>query len=192
MPNTSATGGALLPSTTPAPLEGAALQNFLHDWFVALSGLDNTMVRPRWQAEPVNIPQATDSWLAFGITRYESDTFASEQHFASGSGYNEIRRHEVLNILLSFYGPSADSYAAILRDGMQVAQNREVLTLNAMGLVESGEVVAVPELVKDKWYYRADLTVRIRRQIVRQYAVQNLLTGHVGLDNEHYVTPINV
>lgn len=192
MSNTSATGGPLTPTPAPAPLEGAALQNFLHDWFMGITALPGNMIRPRWQPEPANMPTNADNWLAFGIVRRESDTFASEQHVASGSGYNELRRHEVLNIALSFYGPDADNFAHLLREGMQVAQNREVLTLNSMGLVESGEVVAVPELVKNKWYYRVDMTVRIRRQIVRRYAVESLQSSRIELDNEVYKTQINV
>lgn len=192
MSNTSATGGPLLPASTPAPLEGEALQNFFHNWFVGLTGYPPQMVRPRWQPEPANIPQNNVNWLAFGIPRRESDTYAAEVHVPSGSGYNEIRRHQTLNIALSFYGPDADSFAGILRDGVQVAQNREILALNNMGLLETTETITAPELVKDKWYYRVDMTVRIRRQIVRQYAVESLQSGHVGLDNEIYTTEINV
>lgn len=190
--NTSATGGALLPTATPAPLEGELLQNFFHHWFAGITGLANTLIRPRWQPEPVNMPAHTATWMAFGITRRESDTFASEQHFPSGDGYNEIRRHEVLNLTLSFYGPDADNYVHLLREGVQVAQNRELLTVNNMGLVETGEIVTVPELVKEKWYYRVDMVIRIRRQIVRRYAVESLLKGQLTLNNEIYTTPVTV
>lgn len=189
---TSATGGPLTPTVSPAPLEGAALDNFLHDWFAGLTGLAGAMVRPRWQAEPAALPQVGTDWMAFGITNRASDVNAAELHVPSGAGYNELRRHEVMTIMVSFYGPNADSTAQVLRDGMQLGQNREVLTLASMGLVESGDVVSAPELIKDKWYYRADMSIRIRRQIVRQYAVETLQSAQLGLNNEHYITPINV
>jgi hypothetical protein len=192
MSNTSATGGPLTPTPTPAPLEGQALQNFLHDYFAGITALPGNMVRPRWQPEPANMPSATDNWLAFGITNRKSDTFAAELHVGTGDGYNEIRRHEVLNIALSFYGPDAENFLHLLREGVQVAQNREALTLNNMGLVDTGDATALPELVKDKWYYRIEMEIRIRRQIVRNYAVQNLLDGQVSLNNEVYVTQIEV
>lgn len=192
MSNTSATGGALTPTLTPAPLEGEALLDFFHDWFVGITGVSGSLIRPRWQREPANIPDANTTWIAFGISNRKSDTFAAEQHYPQGAGYNQIRRHQVLNVLLSFYGPDADNLAHLLREGVQVAQNREPLSANNMGLVETGDTHSVPEMVKDKWYYRVDMTVVIRRQIVRNYAVQNLLSGQVSLDNEFYTTQINV
>jgi hypothetical protein len=192
MSNTSATGGSLTSTLTPAPLEDQALLDFLQSWIVGITGLPQTTVRPRWQPEPGNIPNESTNWVAFGIPRRESDVNAAELHFPSNPGYNEIRRHEILNILASFYGPNANGYAEIFREGIQVAQNREVLSLNAMGLVESGDVIALPELVKNKWYTRADLTFRIRRQIVRQYAVLNISEVDGSVNNELYTTQIKV
>jgi len=88
--------------------------------------------------------------MAFGITARPSDTFAVELHEPLGPDYNQVRRHEVLEILASIYGPNADRYAQRLREGMALAQNREPLSLNGMGLVSSGSVQTVPEMVKDK------------------------------------------
>lgn len=192
MPNNSATGGPLVPSASPAPLEDDALLDFFHGWIAGMTGIDVKFIRPRWQQEPPNIPENSVNWLAFGITKREADTFGAELHVSAGQGYNETRRHEALNLLASFYGPNASSLAAMLRDGMQVAQNREVLGLNNMGLVESGDITPVPELLKERWLYRVDLPFTIRRQIVRNYAVQNLLSGHVTLDNELFVETINI
>lgn len=191
-PNTSATGGYLTPNASPAPLEGQALLNFIHDWMCGICGLPGNMMRPRWQPEPPNIPQDGTDWAAFGITGKASDTFAAELHFGTGLGYNEVRRHEVISVIVSFYGPNADNYCHTLREGMQVAQNREVLGLNNFGLVASGDVVTMPEMIKDKWLYRVDLTFQLRRQIVRDYGVENLASGQASVDNEHYVTPITI
>ena len=191
MTNTSSTGGYLLPESTPAPLEGQALIDFFQEWIVGLTGLPGKMVRPRWQHEPPNIPTEGTDWLAFGITNRASDTFAVELHEPLGPDYNQIRRHEVLDILVSIYGPNADSYAQLLREGMALAQNREPLSLNSMGLVSSGSVQTVPELVKDKWYYRVDMPFSIRRQIVRDFRVLSLASAVGTVDNEKYLTSIN-
>jgi hypothetical protein len=182
----STVAGYLAPNSSPAPLEGKALLIFLQAWIVGICGLPANMVRPRWQVESVNIPPENTDWAAFGITKKTTDTFAAELHYPTGNGYNEIRRHEIMNIVLSFYGPNADNYVSILREGMQVAQNREVLSLNNMGLVDSGDVVTAPELVKDKWYYRVDFDFRIRRQIVRDYSIENLLASEIDINNEIY------
>lgn len=188
----SSSSGFLSPSATPAPLEDDALVNFLQEWIVGITGVAGTNVRPRWQPEPPNIPAENVTWMAFGIIKRVADTFAAELHVTTGNGYNQIRRHEVIHVLASVYGPSANNVAGLLREGMQVAQNREILSLNNMGLVESGDVLQVPELLKEKWLYRVDLEFSIRRQIVRDYAVLNLQSGQATLNNEHYVEPITI
>lgn len=190
MPNTSSTGGYLAPSTTATPLEGNALVDFLQAWVAGITGIAGQYIRPRWQPEPPNIPSESTDWIAFGITKRTPDTFAAELHFGAGDGYNELRRHEVLEMLVSFYGPNADLNASLFRDGIQIDQNREALSAQNMGLVETGEPIAAPELFKEKWLYRVDLPLSIRRQIVRDYTVQNILTANGTLDNEHYTTPI--
>ena len=177
MSNTSATGGVLSPAVTPAPLEGDALQDFFHDLFAGITGLDSTLIRPRWQPEPANIPATGTDWLAFGVTNMQADTYAAELHEPDGSGYNELRRHQTLTLLLSFYGPNAGAYCDRLRDGLQVSQNREPLQLANMGLVATGDARSVPELVKQRWYNRVDCELTVRRQIVRKYDVLNLLSG---------------
>ena len=182
----------ILPDPTPAPLEGQALMDFLQGWIVGITGIEGTLVRPRWQREPGNIPEENITWIAFGILSRVSDVFAAELQLPSSPGYNELRRHEEISIRVSFYGPEADNIAHLLREGMQIGQNRELLTLNNMGLIESGDITSFPELVKDKWYYRIDMTVRIRRQIVRQYGVPFIVSGQSTLDNEKYITQINV
>lgn len=190
MANTSATGGPLLPAATPAPLEDAALEDFLQTLVSTLTGISGANVRPRWQPEPANIPQFGVDWAALGVVRTEKDTFAAEIHLASGK--DEIRRHEELEVLTSFYGPNCGKYASQLSDNLQLAQNREVLQLAGMGLIECKDPVAFNELVKERWLRRIDLRLFLRRQIVRQYEVLNLASANVVLDNELYSTPISV
>lgn len=193
MPNTSATGGALLPSATPAPLLDEALVNFLQEWVVALTGLASTKVFPRWQPEPPNLPGQSENWAALGIQSREADFNAVELHVNDiNGGYDQIRRHEELDCLISFYGPQADKYSHLFREGMQVAQNREVLSVNNMGLIGSGSLRTVPEMVKERWLYRVDLPFQLRRQIVRNYTVLNLQSALITLYNERYTTSIAV
>ena len=180
----SSTAGYLQPASSPAPLEGNTLQDFFHDWIMGITGLAATNIFPRWQPEPPNLPADTVDWLAFGITKREADTNAAELHSPSGTGYNIIVRQEILSILVSVYGPNADSTAEVLREGMQLAQNRETLSLADMGLIECGDIVIAPEIVKEKWMYRLDLTFRIRRQITRQYSILSMLSSEVILDTD--------
>jgi hypothetical protein len=180
MTNTSATGGPLAPNPTPAPqpLEGQALLTFLQGWMVGILGISGTLVRPRWQPEPPNIPTEGTAWVALGITARPSDTYPFIGRVAGVIDADQLQRHEQLNILCSFYdlgsGGQADSLAAILRDGVAVPQNRELLAANGMGLTEIGEPLTVPSLLKQRWLYRVDLPLVVGRQIVRQYPVLSL------------------
>lgn len=183
MPNTSATGGALSPTGFPAVLEGQALVDFLQEWAVGIVGMPGSAVRPRWQPEPPNIPDG--NWAAFGIQRREKDTFAYVGHSSAGQGSDELRRHEVLHCLVSFYGPDAELNAELLSDGMQVPQNLEKLTGASMGLVSCGDPVLAPELVKETWLQRVDLPFAIKRQVVRNYAVLNILSAGVVLTSQN-------
>lgn len=192
MPNDSSTGGYLTPAASPAPIEGQALNRFLQQVFVGITGLSGTLVRPRWQAEPPAIPAFGTDWMAFGIMRRKPDAFASTIEDPTGNGSNSVYRQEILEILCTFYGPDADSYASILREGLFVAQNREVLILNNFGLVEVGEAVPVPELVKERWTYRTDMYVRLRRSIEYTYPVLNILSAEGSVDSDPRTVPFTV
>jgi hypothetical protein len=187
MVNTSATGGILLPTGAP-PANDVELQDFLQSWIVGITGILSKNVMPRWQKEPPNIPGENVDWLSFGIVRREAETFAAEIHISAGDGSDEIRRHEILHILVSFYGPNADNNLSILREGMQVGQNREPLGLAGMGIVGCEDSTTIPEMIKERWMYRVDLPFSIRRQIVRTYPILNILSSKTTIDNESNIT----
>ncbi len=191
MSNTSATGGILTPANSPAPLEDQEFLDFIQAWVVALVNIDPTMVRPRWQETVGNIPANNVNWIAIGITKTSSDTFAAELHSSINGGYNELRRHEEVEFLASSYGPNCESIMGIFRDGMQISQNREVLSSQNMGLISTGDITPTNELVKQVWYERRDMQLWIRRQVVRRYGILNLGSVQGILNNEIYVEPIS-
>jgi hypothetical protein len=185
MSNTSATGGYLAPvPSTPTPLEGQALNRFLQQFVVGITGLSGSVVFQRWQPEPSDQPVFGTDWAAVGVMSRTADVNAYEGHISTGQGTDIIYRNEILNVLISFYGPDADMYASLFREGAQLAQNREVLMANGFGFVESGDAVAVPELVKLRWLYRVDLHFWLRRAVEYTYPVLNLLgaTGTIETD----------
>lgn len=188
MTDTSATGGPLAPNPTPAPqpLEGQALLDFLQGWIVGILGIAGSLVRPRWQPEPANIPTEGTAWVALGITDRPSDTFPFIGRVPGLSEADELQRHEQLAILVSFYdlgsNGQADALAALLRDGLAVPQNRELLTNNGMGLTEVGSPIAVPSLLKQRWLYRVDMPIVVAREIVRQYPVLSLQSANGTID----------
>lgn len=193
MPNNSASGGYLTPAAAPSPVEGDAFDDFLHDVIAGVTGMSGELIRPRWQQEPTNMPQADQTWCAFGITDFTSDTYAVEQMNSDGSF--EMIRHETNQILVSFFGPSAIAYAGILRDGLQISQNRTALVAAGVGMVNTGNPIQVPSLVKERWQKRVDLPWTVRRQILRSYPVLHLLTANAILVTDttpQLINPIDV
>ena len=198
MPNTSATGGYLSPSGTPAPapLEGQALYDFLQQIFVNITNMPGTSFFPRWQVEPPNLPAVGSDWAAFGIVTRRNPKFQYVGHKpAQGTfpAYSEFQTHQELEILVSFYGPNADTNAGLLRDGIYISQNREPLLLQNMGLVDTGDCITASELIKNQWLYRVDLRVTIRRQIIRWYPILDVASavGNVIIDEPPMTIPID-
>ena len=185
--NTSASGGPLQPSVASPPLEGAALQVFLQNWFAPLTSLDPTLVRPRYQPEPANIPQAGKAWCAFGIVQRSADRFPYVQ-FEQPTTNVHLQRHEELHMLASFYDlgvtGEADMYASLARDNMAVAQNLEPLLTNGFMLAYVEEMRPAPTLKMTRWLYRMDLPFVLRRQVDRYYAVLPLESAQVQLNTD--------
>jgi hypothetical protein len=192
--NTSATGGYLAPTGNPQPLADNALQDFIHDWLAGITGLPNQSVRPRWQPEPPNIPEVDTDWMAFGITRramlrgtpYEGH-FPGNETFPNG--YDELRAHDEFTVSCSVYGPNAERTTFRLSRGAYLAQNLESLQLMSMGLIAVNDQVTVPELIKLKWVNRIDVSIEIRRQMIFDYPVENLLSSEAVIHNESYSEP---
>lgn len=190
MATDSSAAGYLLPSSSP--VYGNALDDLVHGVIVGLTGITGDLVRPRWQPEPPQQPDFTVDWVAFGLVRSEVDTFAYDYHDPTGNGVNAVQRDELLYFLHSFYGPDCHMYCEQYRDGLEVAQNRDALTAANIGLQEVQEAVMLPALLKEKWVKRIDVTVVFRRRTTRTYPVLTIQSGQATLDNEHYLTPINV
>lgn len=174
MPNDSSTGGYLDPAVSPAPLEGQLFDRFIQQVVAAITGLDGTLVRPRWQAEPPNLPPLGTDWCAVGPVGFDADQYANVVHT---DGQDAIYRQERVELLLSFYGPDGAEKAARWRDGLSVAQNREVLVLNDMQVQQLGPIRRVPALIAERWQDRYDISTVIVRAVHRVYPVLNLISG---------------
>jgi hypothetical protein len=182
MTNTSATGGFLSPDAVinPLPLEDAAFSDFIQTVIAGITFLPGKNVRPNWQPVPPAQPDINTNWCAFGIEVTKSDTFPYVGHSASvngAQGADFVLRYEDLSVNCSFYGPNADAYAVAARDGLAVAQNREILYLNGCAFVECGDIKTIPSLINTQWYYRVDMMIRLRREILKAYPVLNVLSS---------------
>lgn len=189
MPTNSSSGGYLLPDVPPAPtpLEGTDLEDFFHDWIVGLTGIDPLLVRPGWQPTATNIPQSGTVWIAFHIVDEESDIFPWQGNTVNpvpdSDPIYQFQRNEQFGVVCSVYGTGAGSdarkIAFLLRDDSAIVQNQEPLFNAGMGLIECTAPQPAPILTKTIWLYRIDLTLRIRRLVVRTYDVQTIESSEV-------------
>jgi hypothetical protein len=189
MPNTSATGGGLLPIGTPlqSDLQFDLTMQFL---VTGVTGIPGQLVRPRWQPSPPAQPLAGTDWCAIGTTQINADTNAVLSHDSQdtppdmGDGQDILIRHESASVLCSFYGPNAVGNASVLRDGLSVSQNVEQLELLGIRFIESGRISRVPDLINQLWINRADISLTFRRKVCRTYAVLNLLSATGAINAE--------
>lgn len=194
----------LAPTSAP-PLEGSDLEDFMHDVITGITGLANEVVLPRWQPEPPDIPQAATAWAAFGfMPSRETTLFPPVVHDGNangGIGADTVQQQEQLEMRVSFYdlgaGGQADKYCALFRDGLYVPQNREAMLSEGIVLVATGAATPSPVLVKERWLYRVDVSVTLRRQIDRTYGVPNIESAQGTLygetsNDDVIVSPLNV
>jgi hypothetical protein len=190
MTNTSASGGQLLPAGTPAPAEDADLDAIFQAVIAAISGLPGQYVRPRWQPVPPQQPEPTTDWCAVGIGVSHPDAGPYFGHDTVDPGTDTYIRHEQLDVLASFYGPSGKRYTGILRDGLAVRQNTEALAAVDVAFVESGSIRALPEFVNQQWIRRWDLPLRFRRKVTRTYPVRNVLSADIAIATDSGISTV--
>lgn len=177
MPNDSSTGGYLSPGVASPPLEDLDLDAVLQPVVVGITGLPGAMVRPRWQPVVPKQPEPDVDWCAIGVLDIRPEDTPVLQHVPGGEGTDEMVRHELLDVLASFYGPRAGRFASMLHDGLFVPQNREGLRAAGMALIYTGGITPAPELVNQQWVRRMDLTLTLRRVVHRTYQVLNILSS---------------
>lgn len=175
MANNSTTPGYLAPTDlTP---QGQELNRLLQQWVVGITGLDGKMVRPRWQPEPPDIPDAFVAWAAIGIENTISDAAPFVSHDPLGDGSSRLQQNETFVLMSSFYDTGAnglaDALCSRLRDGCAIQNNRDMLLPIKLVSVPT-DTQTVPVLLKERWLYRVDMPITMRRQIDRSYAIFNI------------------
>lgn len=173
--NTSATGGYLSPAAQSPYPGGLSFRDFLQTVFVGISGLPGNLVRPKWQINPPEQPDVTVNWLAIAVVDDTADANAfvgSDQ-----AGNNLTQRHEDLEVQCSLYGPDSFDIGTALRDGFQVPQNLEALRAANMGFVSATRLTHVPDLVNERWVDRYEMSVFLRREIMRVYPILNFASA---------------
>ena len=175
MPNTSATGGYL--TQTEGPIEGVSFRRFIGGVLVGVSGLPAEYVRPSWQTNPPPIPGIDVNWMAFGQSGRRGE-YSSYLTTDIDGTKTEQRTHEECDFLLVFYGPDCLDIAGRVRDAFRIEQNHEALQLQGMAMVGDTDIIHAPELINDRYYDRADMTITIRREVRRSYSILSFAGAH--------------
>lgn len=88
----------------------------------------------------------------------------------------QSQRHSDIEVMCSFYGPDAYDYAGVVRDGLQLPQNAEALRSVSMAFVSSGRATQVPDLVNERWVERFEMSVQLRREVIRTYPILTIVS----------------
>nr|EIQ9988421.1 hypothetical protein [Escherichia coli] len=174
--NTSTEAGWLRP-VSDSPAYDQALDRLLSRWMCNVSGLPNTMVRARWQKDQPAMPLVETNWCAFGVTGWPIDN--SPAFAVQTEDGSQLWRHEEFECMASFYGPSGMQFASIFRDGISVEQNNTELNTLGLSLKEYSAITPFPEQINKQWVRRYDMTVTLRRKVVREYGIKSLVDASV-------------
>lgn len=185
MTNNSATGGIINPLGT-APDYDDAFDDFLQDVVAQLTGLEGSLVRPRWQPIPPKLPDPSASWAAIGITdatplamRAQIVHNPAGQIAAPGDGLDVLTSWERTAVLLSTYGPKAWELQGFVADGLRIPQNNEALLAARIALQGIGARRTLSSVFPQNVIVRRiDCEFTFNRAIVRSYPVFNLLSVH--------------
>jgi len=196
MPDSS-TGGYLIPvsgdlynqggygeggyGSLPAPEYDTDIEAILQKLIVGLTGLPGDLVRPSWQPNVPKNPEPGINWCAIAVQTIAPDANAYLAHSGTDEGSDTLKRHEQIDVLLTFYGAQGQQYAALARDGFQIAQNSEFLRQNNMSFRGVDVMRSVPDLVNKQWVRRYDFILSLRREVIRTYAIRSLLSAELEI-----------
>ena len=185
--NESNQPGILMPVS--GPVYDDRLDDVFYKTIVGLTPLDPSMVMPRWQEDPPELPAIGTDWCSVGITDFDTTGYATEVHVpgnepspddttATGGPYTQgstqMTDTEEFGVLLSFYGPNAMWHCANVRKGIQVGQNRDLLQAQGISVVVVSKPVVLPALIHNKWVRRVDARLLCRRLAVHEFAILDL------------------
>ncbi|OVZ89990.1 hypothetical protein CBW58_18160 [Yersinia frederiksenii] len=144
--------------------------------------MDKRVVYPRWTDPQIQIPKNGTTWCAFGVTGVQEDANpAYIQHTGESA---EQWSHETVDILCCFYGPQGMSMATLFRDGLFISQNNDELKSVGLTLLGCGRIFNLPELINNQWVRRYDITVNLRRKVIREYGIKSLTSAPVKFFGE--------
>jgi len=141
------------------------LERTLSRWVRGVSGLPPKHVLLDWTAEQPHQPSASEDWCSVGILKFQANDNPAFVNQTDDSV--QLWRNELIEIMVSFYGPHGQRLATEFRDGVAIAQNREALNQSGLAFSASGAIVSAHELKNNQWVRRYDQHLTFQRKVVR-------------------------
>lgn len=175
-------------STPAIPQEDSALDALFQSTVASITGLNGSLVRPRWQPIPPVQPEPATDWCAIGVMVSSPDAgpYITPVPLPD-PGTVSLIRHEQIELLASFFGPNAKKFAGVLRDGLSVPQFMEPLAGAFIGLVGCGPLRALPYMANEQWVHRIDMSLTFRRKVTRVYPIPVIATADIHLFDDTFV-----
>lgn len=148
------------------------LEDIFQAFIVGITSLKGSLVRPRWQTEPLLYPAIGVDWCAFGIKTTKPN---DGPYFQQNDETMTSIHHEELEIFLSFYGDQGQAVANIFKDGLAIPQNISQLKQQKIKFVGCSEILTAPDLLNNQYVHRYDIKATFRRETSRVYAVKSLV-----------------
>lgn len=165
----------------PVPLAAPSAVDLITKILSDLTGIPPGFVRPRWQRTPPQQPTAGTHWAAVGITRRLAEGYSWQGMSTLPGTTTEallLKRWETVEVLCSFYGPSAEDLAELFRDSLYLGQNLEALIVNGFQVTGLDDVLAVPDLTNWQWIDHQDVRLQLARELDRYFPMQSLLEAN--------------
>ena len=176
--NTTGEPGWLTPQQSVTDYD-VPLDVQLSRWIRGVTALPNKSVIARWQPDQPAMPSADSNWCAFGVMGIGADdnpAFVNQTDSTS-----EQWRHELVECLVSFYGPAGQQYAARFRDGLAINQSNDTLNQWGLSLGDCDSIRPAPELINNQWVRRYDVMVRLRRKVISTWGINSIVDGNVTI-----------
>lgn len=181
MSNNSSNQPGWLTPLSADPAYDDALEALLGNWLQNVAGYAPGSVWPRWQQPQPTLTAETEGCAFNLVIAPADDSPAFAEQTDDGA---QLWRHEIIECLASFYGPSGMRYAARFRDGICIEQNNVALNADGLTLMNYSSINPFPEFINELQVRRHDMMVRLRRKVVREYGIKSLVETPVQFFGE--------
>jgi hypothetical protein len=180
--NDSSVAGFISPVTTPT--YDAALDAQIQTAIKGICNMPGWLVRPRLQPEPASQPDADVDWVAFGVASITPDFADYQGHVSIDDGTNTLQHDEIIEVMLSFFGPNSARNEMTLRTGLQIEQNKVALQSVGLEYRELLRATRTPTLIKNIFVTRVDATLIVNRRAEFIYPIKNILSASFDVNTD--------